>query len=116
VISRTFLLSLVNEQTIEVVVDNYDGLIDEAIEDKSQLDNVALDSSGVAVALQILEAVAAEGREWIARERDRRNRRWHEWERSREHRAAITGRPWPLGIGSHQTTPNDESSTNGHPE
>jgi hypothetical protein len=106
VISRTFQLALVNNQTIKVVVDNYDGLLDESIaEDKSQLDNMALDSSGVAVALQILEAVAGEGREWIARERDRRERRWRGWERSRRERAAIAGRPWPLSIETRATTP-----------
>lgn len=100
VISRTFELALVNDQKIEVVVDNYEGLMDDSTtEDRSELDRLALDSSGVAIALHILEAVAAEGREWITRERDRRNRRWREWERSGHRSAALTGGSWPLSIG-----------------
>lgn len=100
VISRTFELALVNNQKIEVVVDNYEGLIDDSTtEDRTKLDELALDSSGVAIALHILEAVAAEGREWITREQDRRNRRWREWERSGLDRTALAGRRWPLTIG-----------------
>ncbi len=117
VISRKFQLSLVNDQTIEVVVDNYEGLLDEATtEDKSHLDDIALDSSGVAVALQILEAVAAEGREWIAREQDRRNRRWHEWERGRQDRAAITSQRWPLAVGPRTATADGEPIIDMTPE
>ncbi|GAB1515109.1 hypothetical protein [Actinophytocola sp. KF-1] len=100
VLSRTFELALVNDQKIEVVVDNYEGLLDDSTtEDRSALDKLALDASGVAIALHILEAVAAEGREWITREQDRRNRRWREWERERRGRTVLPGRPWPLGIG-----------------
>ncbi len=107
VISRTFQLSLVNDQKIDVVVDNYEGLIDDSTtEDRSTLDSMALDSSGVAIALHILEAVAAEGREWITREQDRRTRRWREWERGRRSSAALTGRLWPLSIGPSQS-PSD---------
>ncbi|MGB3444651.1 MAG: hypothetical protein WBA97_38415 [Actinophytocola sp.] len=100
VISRTFELALVNDQKIEVVVDNYEGLIDDsATEDRNKLDELALDSSGVAIALHILEAVAAEGREWITREQDRRDRRWREWERGGRDSTALGGRPWPPRIG-----------------
>jgi hypothetical protein len=111
VISRTFRLSLVNDQTIEVVMDNYEGLLDDAAtEDRSHLADLALDSSGVAVALQILESVAAEGREWIAREQDRRTRRWDEWERGRNGRAELTGRPVPLSIGPSRATSDEDTS------
>lgn len=105
VISRTFELALVNDQKIEVVVDNYEGLIDDSTtENRSTLDTLALDSSGVTIALHILEAVAAEGRDWIAREQDRRTRRWREWARDRRDIAVLAGRSWPLRIGPGEGT------------
>jgi hypothetical protein len=114
VISRTFQLALVNDQKVEVVVDNYEGLIDDSTtEDRSTLDSMALDSSGVAIALHILEAVAAEGRDWITREQDRRNRRWREWERSRHGSAALTDRSWPLSIGSGEDSSDMSEYSNG---
>lgn len=111
VLSRTFQLALVNDQKIEVVVDNYEGLIDDSTsEDKDQLDELALDSSGVAIALHILEAVAAEGRDWITREQDRRDRRWREWERSGLDRTALTGGQWPSTIGPGAESPEKETT------
>jgi hypothetical protein len=96
-------------------VDNYDGLLDDTSgahnEDKVRLDEISRDSSGVAGALQILEAVAAEGREWIAKELERRNRHWQEWHEWKTNAlpdpAAITDSAWPLGIGPADSTATD---------
>ncbi len=82
VFSQALWLSLVNGQEITVLVENFDGLTD-AAETKSYLTRLALDASGVASALHILEAVAAEGREWIQRERERRERRLQDWSRGK---------------------------------
>ncbi len=79
VLSRAFRLSFVNGDDITIVVENFEGLIDTDVEDKSKLVDLALDSSGVAGAMQVLESVAAEGREWIERERERTARRWRDW-------------------------------------
>ncbi|GAB3891854.1 hypothetical protein GCM10029964_065710 [Kibdelosporangium lantanae] len=104
VINRTFELILNSGRGVQVEVDNYDGLLDDTTdEDRTQLDRVALDSSGVTSALQILEAVAAEGREWIVRERERRNRHWQEWAEWKTHAlrefgTAITENVRPLAI------------------
>jgi hypothetical protein len=104
VIRRIFQLVLVHGQGVRVEVNNYEGLIDDSSEeDKTQLNRIALDSSGVAGALQILEAVAAEGREWIAKERERRNRHWQQWQDWRSDHlpdpALALEEAWPRGIG-----------------
>ncbi|OLF10384.1 hypothetical protein [Actinophytocola xanthii] len=90
VLRRLLRLSLVHQQDIEIVVNNVDGELGEsADEDQSYLDKVELDASGVMVALHILEAIAAEGRKWVAWERDLRERRWRDWQRSRMSREAL---------------------------
>jgi hypothetical protein len=76
VLSRTFQLSLMNSQLIIVRVENFDeGLIDRLKEDPRNLLELALDVAGINGALRILESVAAEGPDWIERERRRRERR-----------------------------------------
>ena len=114
VIRRSFLLSLVDSDSIPVEVDNYEGLLDDTPgddkEDKAHLDEISRESSGVAGALQILEAVAAEGREWIAKERERRNRHWQEWHEWKTSAlpdpVAITDGGWPRSIDPADPTPN----------
>lgn len=76
VLGRMFQLSLMNSQEIAVRVENFDeGLIDRVRENPRHLLELALDVAGINGALRILESVAAEGREWIERERRRRDRR-----------------------------------------
>ena len=76
ILARGFQLSFVHGRVITVVVENFDdGLIDRMREDPQRLFELALDTSGVAGALRVLEAIAAEGKEWIAQERARRSRR-----------------------------------------
>jgi hypothetical protein len=77
--SRAFKLSLLDGKDITTVIENFDGLTD-VNEDPVRLQRMALDTSGITGALHILEAVAAEGRDWIAREQERRERRSEEWQ------------------------------------
>lgn len=77
VFARSFRLALVNNDVFGVRVENFDeGLRDRVREDPRTLLDLALDSSGITAALHILEAVAAEGKDWIARELKRRARRF----------------------------------------
>jgi hypothetical protein len=81
--AQAFRLSLNNSYTINVLVENFDeGLIDKVREDSKYLLELARDTSGISAAVRILEAVAAEGREWVVQERARRRRRWAHYERS----------------------------------
>ncbi|HWO63104.1 MAG TPA: hypothetical protein VNO31_24035 [Umezawaea sp.] len=77
--SRALRLTLVSGQEITVVAANFAGLTDGDVEQESELVRIALLTSGIAGALNILEAVAAEGADWIAREQERRERRSRDW-------------------------------------
>lgn len=77
--SRTFRLTLVNGQHITMVAENFRGAGDATLEDESELFLVALQTSGIEGALPILEAVASEGRDWIVREQERRERWSRDW-------------------------------------
>ena len=60
---------------INILIENFDDeFADHREKDKRQLYEMAIDSSGVAAALRVLEAVAADGRQWIERDRERRHR------------------------------------------
>lgn len=82
VVSRALRLSLKNSHDINLVIENFEGLSDQEVEDRGNLEELALGSSGVTSALYILEAVAAEGPGWITEERRRRDRRLREWART----------------------------------
>jgi hypothetical protein len=69
ILSKAFRLSLVNGEEITVVAENFEGMADDRVEDVEQLRSLALDSSGIAGALRVLEAVAGEGAGWTDRER-----------------------------------------------
>jgi hypothetical protein len=81
VLSKALRLARDNGEVISVVVENFDGILDDRTEDKSDLVQLAEDTSGVAGALRILLAIAAEKKDWIKRELERRDRRWHDWTR-----------------------------------
>lgn len=91
---NAFRVSLVNDQPITVLLEStheeLDGLeldgvepnddepeknISEEDADWAELKELALDSSGVAGALHIMEAIAADGRQWLEAEAKRRERR-----------------------------------------
>lgn len=76
IVRQAFELTLVNSQHIRVLLDGFqDELLDRRWEDADRLAELASDAAGVASALRILEAVAADGRDWIALERQRLRRR-----------------------------------------
>ncbi|WP_103355602.1 hypothetical protein [Amycolatopsis sp. CA-128772] len=78
---RAFRLTLVSGEKISVVAEGFEGLADENLENEAMLQRMAMESSGIAGALHVLEAVSAEGRDWIAREQERRRRRSEDWSR-----------------------------------
>lgn len=77
--SRALRLTLVSRQEITVVAANFAGLTDADQEQEAELVRIALLTSGIEGALNILEAVAAEGADWITREQERRERRSRDW-------------------------------------
>ncbi|WP_328471244.1 hypothetical protein OHA21_06730 [Actinoplanes sp. NBC_00393] len=73
---QAFQLGLISNQTIEVLLDDFAGEpLEQFGEDAEQLAELASDAAGVTSALRVLEAVAADGRDWIALERQRLYRR-----------------------------------------
>ncbi|HWO68271.1 MAG TPA: hypothetical protein VNO31_50395 [Umezawaea sp.] len=77
--SRSFQLTLVNGRDITVVAENFRNQYEDEIEDESELFLAALHTSGIDTALPILEAVASEGADWIARDRERSQRWSQDW-------------------------------------
>lgn len=77
--SRKFCLTLVNGRDITVVAENFRNANDSVLEDESELFLVALQTSGIDAALPLLESVAAEGSDWIAREQERREQWSRDW-------------------------------------
>ncbi|MEU6350587.1 hypothetical protein ABZ896_14810 [Streptomyces sp. NPDC047072] len=69
ILGQALCLSLLNSESIEIVVENFRDFVDRIAEDPAQLYQLALDSSGISTALRILESVAAEGRDWFAAQR-----------------------------------------------
>ncbi|APU15442.1 MULTISPECIES: hypothetical protein [Actinoalloteichus] len=77
--SRTFRLTLLSGDAITVVAENFRQQKDDVVENDSELFSAALQTSGIDAALPILEAVAAEGSEWILRDEERRARWSRDW-------------------------------------
>lgn len=72
VFSQSFRLTLVGGNVSDVLIENYKLWADElGSEDQARLMELAMETSGVRTALHVLEAVAAEGRDWIRQERNR---------------------------------------------
>ncbi|WP_394621407.1 hypothetical protein JNUCC0626_20595 [Lentzea sp. JNUCC 0626] len=67
-----FCLTLVTSQEITVIAENFRSADDAVIEDDTELFLVALQTSGIDSGLRVLETVAAEGSDWIARDKARR--------------------------------------------
>ncbi|GAB4052430.1 hypothetical protein [Catellatospora paridis] len=89
-LSRALRVMLVdgNADAIDIRIEGFGaGLSDAREQDAQQLYELAIDSSGINSALRVLEAVAADGRQWIQRDRERR--RLH----ARRYADGETGRP-----------------------
>ncbi|WP_427168351.1 hypothetical protein ACQF4J_44390 [Streptomyces sp. C1-1] len=69
ILGQALRLSLVNSESLDIVVENFHDFLDRLLENPEQLSQLALESSGVSTALRILESVAAEGRGWFAAQR-----------------------------------------------
>lgn len=94
VFSQEFTLTLNSMQAVHVMVGNCDqGLIDRVLEDAKYLFELARDTSGVTAALRILEAIAAEGNDWVKQERLRRRRRIMDYQRKRNALHALEKAP-----------------------
>ncbi|BCJ55904.1 hypothetical protein Asp14428_73790 [Actinoplanes sp. NBRC 14428] len=109
--SRALRLTLNNGQQTFLVIENFDlGLIDRMRENLGNLDELARDAAGVSSALRILEAIAAEGSQWIEQERRRRDRRLRAFQKRQQHGQY-------RGI-AHQQQPSipDDRSAWGRPE
>lgn len=70
-----FQLSLGNRDRIDFLVENFEDWDDQVDEDPLRLLDLALDTSGIAAALEVLEAISGHGAQWVE-ERIRRRRRW----------------------------------------
>lgn len=95
---RAFRLSLVSGEEISVIVESFEGLADAGLESDAMLNRIALESSGIAGALHVLEAVSAEGRDWITREQERRRRRSEDWRRE-QGPGLLDGSPFDMPDG-----------------
>ncbi|MFD5829296.1 hypothetical protein [Lentzea sp. NPDC060358] len=78
--TRKFCLTLVNGQNINVVAENFRNADDAVLEDETELFLVEMQTSGIDAALPLLEAVAAEGSDWISREHERREQWSRTWD------------------------------------
>ncbi|WP_018682921.1 hypothetical protein [Actinokineospora enzanensis] len=76
---REFRLTLVSGVDVAVFREEFGEQSGSVAENAEYLQRLALDTAGVTGALHILESVAADGRDWIDREKQRRRRRSREW-------------------------------------
>jgi len=64
---QRFRLGLQNGESIPFLVQNFDtNAFDEIAEDPAMLLNLALDTSGISGALELLEAISGHGAQWVA--------------------------------------------------
>ncbi len=70
-----FRLTLLNGEPIDVEVTGDDLLPPEAQPDSDVAEVVSLDSSGLRNTLHVLEGIAAEGKQWVRLDRQRRGNR-----------------------------------------
>ncbi|MEU8794619.1 hypothetical protein [Streptomyces sp. NPDC048643] len=111
ILSQALRLSLLNSETIHIVVENFHDFLGRIKEDPQYLYQLALDSSGVSTALRILESVAAEGRGWFDAQRASLHRRLRSGSLmgSADFGAAGAGRP-----ALNAVDPGNHSPDRGH--
>ncbi|PPK61002.1 hypothetical protein V5P93_002163 [Actinokineospora auranticolor] len=76
---RTLEVTLVNGKDIAKVTEQFEAAEVTDLEGEDYLIQLATETSGISWAQHVLEAVAAEGREWISKERTRRHHRFQQW-------------------------------------
>jgi pimeloyl-ACP methyl ester carboxylesterase len=75
-LSQSLRISLNNSQYVDFIVENVDeDFLDRLRENVEALFELALDSSGLKAAQQLMEAVASQGQAWLAQRRKLRERR-----------------------------------------
>ncbi|MQA05462.1 MAG: hypothetical protein GEV07_22995 [Streptosporangiales bacterium] len=79
----TFRLSLLSGEEIKVRTQGFTDTMDSQLEDELELQQTELVASGISAALQLLEAVTAEGRDWISQQQQRRRIGIAHWRRQR---------------------------------
>lgn len=106
IFAQALRLSLVNSEPINIVVENFDrGFLDRLRENKAALLELALDNSGVAGAVRLLDTIAGEGPSWLRLQRERRNVQIDDF------REALNGRtelPW---APEYKELPEDPPAT-----
>lgn len=74
IFAQALRLSLVEKEPIDIVVENFDrGFLDRLRENKAALRELALDNSGVAGTVRLLNTIAREGPDWLRLQRERHN-------------------------------------------
>lgn len=107
IFGQALRLTLVAREHIDVVVENIDeGFLDRVHEQADTLLELALDTSGVRSAQQVLEHVAAEGGNWLAEERRRRNRRMLDFGQGTTRARELRGRAYVTELPSPATVPS----------
>jgi hypothetical protein len=96
IFARALRISLVEKEPIDIIVENFDrGFLDRLRENKAALRELALDNSGVAGALRLLNTIAREGRDWLRLQRERHNLKIDDLSEAQDSRAALTWSPPP---------------------
>jgi hypothetical protein len=94
IFAQALRLSLVEKEPIDIVVENFDrGFLDRLRENKAALRELALDNSGVAGALRLLNTIAREGRDWLRLQRERHNLKIDDLSEALDGRAELTWAP-----------------------
>ena len=112
VFAQSFQLRLTNGEPLTIRIENYEAWYEQLSgEDLRSLIHLAVDTSGISTALQVLEAVAAEGSQWIDKERQRLRRSLSDQqERLRKATAPFD----PLKISTTRALPGDTIDASGH--
>lgn len=106
IFAQALRLSLVNSEPIDIVVENFDrGFVDRLRENKAALLELALDNSGVAGAVRLLDTIAGEGPNWLRLQRERRNVQIEDFREALNSRTEL---PWAPG---HAGLPEDPPAT-----
>jgi hypothetical protein len=106
IFAQALRLSLVDREPIDVIVENFDrGFLDRLRENKAALLELALDNSGVAGAVRLLDTVAWEGPSWLRLQRERRNTQIDDFTETLSERPEL---PWFPGYQERPKEPSDD--------